>query len=71
MTNAAELECALIKARLTKKDFAKALGISLQALYNRLNNTAEFKASEILCACKILSLSSKQRDKIFFASVVE
>lgn len=66
MTNSVELEYAINKAGLTKKDFASKLGISLQTLYNKLNNCTEFKAGEIIKACEILNLKGKERGKIFF-----
>ena len=68
MTDVIELEYALKKAKMTKKAFAIALGISLQTLYNKLNNSAEFKASEILKACEILGLKNSEKEKIFFAN---
>ena len=58
MTNKIELEYAIKKAGLTKGEFAKRLGISLQTLYNKINNNVEFKASEIIQASKILKLES-------------
>ncbi len=67
MTNKIELEYAIKKAGLTKGEFAKKLGISLQTLYNKINNNVEFKASEIIQASKILKLDSKTRNQIFFA----
>lgn len=71
MTNKVELECALKRARLSKRGFAEKLGISIQALYNKINNTAEFKASEILKACEILSLANSEKEIIFFAHDVD
>ena len=71
MTNAIELEYILNKMKITKKEFASLLGISLQALYNKLNNKVEFKASEIIKACKVLQLADTDRDKIFFATNVD
>lgn len=71
MTNAIELEYILNKMRMTKKEFASLLGISLQALYNKLNNKVEFKASEIINACRILKLKDTERDKIFFDTKVD
>ena len=70
MTNLKELEIALVKVGLTKKEYAKALGISVQALYNKINNIAEFKVSEIVKSCEVLNLSSEDREKIFFAPLV-
>lgn len=68
MTNSVELEYAIKKSGMSKKQFAKKLGISLQTFYNKLYNRVEFKASEILKACELLKLNGKEKDKIFFAN---
>ena len=70
MTNIKALEIALVKVGLTKKDYAKALGISVQALYNKINNSVEFKVSEIIKSCEVLNLSPSERDEIFFSPLV-
>ena len=70
-TNTDVLEIALIKSKITKKELASKLGISLQALYNKLNNEVDFKASEIVKTTEILNLSKKEREQIFFAGNVE
>lgn len=69
MTNKVELECALKRAHISKQNFAKMLGISAQALYNKLNNKAEFKASEILKTCKLLCLKGEDVETIFFTKL--
>lgn len=71
MTNTLELEIAIKRARISKKELAKKLNISLQTLYNKISNTVEFKASEISELCNILKLSNKKRDLIFFAVSVD
>lgn len=71
MTNSDMLEIALIKKKVTKKELASALGISLQALYNKIGNSAEFKASEIVKAVELLGLTKGERERIFFARNVE
>ncbi len=71
MTNIIELEVAIKRAQITKKELAHQIGISTQALYNKLNNSAEFKASEIAKTCDLLNLDRKDRDKIFFAQNVD
>ena len=67
MTDAIKLDYFLKKAKITKKAYAKQLGISLQCLYNKLNNNSEFKQAEITTTCEFLHLSHKDRDEIFFA----
>lgn len=46
---------------------AKMLGISRASLYKKLNGNVEFKVSEIVSLCKVLHLSDKERDLIFFS----
>ena len=41
------------------------IGISREALYKKISNTTEFKASEITKLSKILNLSNRARDVIF------
>ena len=50
---------------------ANILGITRGALYKKLDNITEFKASEIVLLKKILNLSDKERDDIFFNVKVE
>ena len=66
MTDVAQLEYFIKKAQITKRQIAKELCISETALYNKLNNNAEFKASEIVKMQEILKLTNDERDKIFF-----
>jgi hypothetical protein len=46
---------------------AKKLNLSACGLKRKIENTNEFKASEIVKLCEILGLDDKMRDKIFFA----
>lgn len=46
------------------------IGISREALYKKISNTTEFKASEITKLSKILNLSNRARDVIFFDTKV-
>ena len=71
MTDVITLEYYLKKAHITKKMYAKKLGISLQCLYNKLNNISEFKQAEIVATCELLGLSGEKRDEIFFARNVD
>ena len=50
---------------MTMTSVAKKLNLSRETLYNRINN-GDFKASEIVEITRILSLSRKERDNIFF-----
>lgn len=69
MTNTLELEIAIKRAGLTKKEIAKKLGISLMGLYKKINNITEFKASEISRLAELLNLTnSEEKEQIFFAN---
>lgn len=67
MFNSLMLEIAITRSQISKRDLAKKLGISEQGLYNKLNGISEFKASEIRALSDELSLSSQEREEIFFA----
>lgn len=67
MTNTLELEVAIKRSGLTKRSIANSLGISEVALYNKISNTSEFKASEIMVLSDMLKLKDCDRDMIFFA----
>ena len=71
MTDTIKLEYYLKKAGITKRMYAEALGISVQGLYNKLNNVSEFKQAEIVITCELLGLDNKTRDEIFFAFRVD
>lgn len=45
---------------------ARKIGISRESLYNKLNESVEFKASEICSIAKVLHLTMEERDGIFF-----
>lgn len=44
------------------------MGMSRGGLYKKINNTNEFKASEIKTISKLFDLTAEEREKIFFAS---
>lgn len=71
MTDSLELDYAIKKAGLNRPMIAKVLGISMMALFNKIHNRTEFKASEIEALKQALHLSNEQRDKIFFAHSVD
>ena len=71
MTDALELDYAIKKAGLNRPKIAKALGISMMSMFNKIHNRTEFKASEIAALKQVLHLSNEQRDKIFFAHDVD
>lgn len=67
MTNKMELEIAIKKSGKSKLDVSKELGISYMGFYKKLNNSSEFKASEIVILSNYLALSHEMREKIFFS----
>lgn len=67
MTNTKLLEDAIDRSGLKKGKIAERLGISRAGLINLINNRAEFRASQIMVLCDLLSLTTDQRDAIFFA----
>lgn len=66
MTDTIELEVALKRANVSRKQASCALGISVTAFFQKLHNQTEFKASEINKLAEMLSLSPGRRDAIFF-----
>ena len=66
MTDTLELEIAVKRAGLTKREIARAMNLSEMGLYKKFQNESEFKASEILMLCDLLNLNSTERDKVFF-----
>ena len=63
MTDKLELEIAIKRAGLTKNEIAKRLNLSKASFYKKLNNTTEFKASEISELYKILKLNSLEEQQ--------
>ncbi|TLN26715.1 helix-turn-helix transcriptional regulator [bacterium] len=68
MTNTAKLRDAINRTGISITFVANSLGITREGLYNKLNGETEFKGSEIAAMAKLLNLSTKERDEIFFAS---
>ncbi|MGN0384567.1 MAG: toxin-antitoxin system, antitoxin component, Xre family protein [Lachnospiraceae bacterium] len=71
MTDTEALNEEISNSGITIKSIAQKLGITREGFYKKLNNETEFKASEISAMQKILNLSNKKRDDIFFAQEVE
>lgn len=71
MTNTEVLSKEISNSGITITAIAKKLGITREGFYKKLNNETEFKASEISAMQRILNLSNKKRDDIFFAKEVE
>lgn len=71
MTDKKLFEITLLKKSKTKQNIADLLGLSLQTVYNKINNVVDFKTGEISKICEFLKLSNRERDLIFFAHNVE
>ncbi|MBS7183456.1 DUF739 family protein [Eubacterium sp. LMAG:50] len=68
MTDSEALNKVIENSGLKLTFIARALKLSREGFYKKLNNQTEFKASEIVKMQEILNLSNEQRDKIFFAN---
>lgn len=71
MTDTEKLNDAISKSGIQITAIANKLGISREGFYKKLNNETEFKASEISAMQRILGLTNRKRDEIFFAQKVE
>ena len=68
MTDSEALNKVIENSGLKLTFIARALKLSREGFYKKLNNQTEYKASEIVKMQEILNLSNEQRDKIFFAN---
>lgn len=68
MTNSKMLREEIRKSGLKYKFLAQKLAISSYALQRKIDNLAEFKASEIVIFTKLLHLTEPKRNAIFFAN---
>lgn len=68
MTNTQMLNDKIADSGRAKAFIARKLGITTQALYNKISNRNEFKVNEVIELCKILDIKSiAEREQIFFA----
>ena len=68
MTDTEILNARIKEMGIKKGKLAAELGITQTALWQKMNNKREFKASEINALCSLLCISSLQdKEKIFFA----
>ena len=68
MFNTKLLEKKISDSCMTMVSLAEKTGILRESLYNKLKGNTEFKASEISSLSKVLRLSTRERDAIFFDS---
>ena len=68
MTHTKLLEEKITLSGLKKTFIAKEIGISRYSLIQKINNTTEFKPSEITKLCAILNITTlEEKERIFFA----
>ena len=67
MTDTKRLRKKIDGTGISITHISEQMGITRECFYNKLNTDTEFKASEIVALSKLLHLSDKERDAIFFA----
>lgn len=68
MTDTKELKTRINDSGLKLTAIAEALGLTRQALWNKIENVNEFKASEIAALADILHLTENEATNIFLRS---
>ena len=71
MTNTALLEQYIEKSGYRKSYIAAQLGLTAYGFSLKISNKSEFKASEITILCKLLKITARDKEAIFFAKVVD
>lgn len=66
MTDSEKLQKKIKEQGITFSFLAMKIGITREALYKKIRNESEFKASEIVTITKLLDLSDIERNEIFF-----
>jgi predicted transcriptional regulator len=61
-----KLKKVIAEKGLMHKAVAEKLGISPYGFALKLNGTTDFKVSEMNRVCEVLSLTSEERNRIFF-----
>lgn len=70
MTNTKLLREAIEKSGYKKAYIAQCIGLSYQGYLNKERGESEFRQSEIEGICKLLDLTAKEKEAIFFATEV-
>ena len=65
--NREKLKSLIDESGMTVTSISDKLGISRKSLYLKLDGKTEFKVSEMAALSKILHMSSKDRNSIFFS----
>ena len=72
MTDSAALRQLIAERGLKLKFIAEKLNLSAYGLALKIDNTNEFKTSEISTLCELLGVTSlREKERIFFAQNVE
>lgn len=66
MTNTELLKQKIDESGYKMQFIAEQIGVSYQALYNKIGNKTEFLASEIMKLSELLKLTDEERNAIFF-----
>ena len=67
MTDCKALNERIKTSGLKKGHIAKSIGVSRQSLNTKLQGEREFKLDEVTLICKLLNISTEERENIFFA----
>ena len=67
MTDTEKLRAKVRESGYKFRYLAEQLGISHQALYNKIDNKTQFLASEIMRLSEILALTPEEKESIFFS----
>lgn len=70
MTDSKKFKDYMRERGYTVKMLAEKMGISHEALYQKIANERAFKATEIMRISEIFGMSTDDRDEIFFAKQV-
>ncbi|RDY20743.1 helix-turn-helix domain-containing protein [Criibacterium bergeronii] len=65
MTNSKKLKDSIKKSGYKMGYLANKLGLSRQALSNKINNITDFTVKEMLTLSQILALNDEERKEIF------
>lgn len=66
MTDTKELEKRIKDSGLKKKYICEALNLSYQGFMNKVTNINFFNTDEVKKLCKLLNISTKDKERIFF-----
>lgn len=67
MVDTERLEKIINESGLKKKYIAAELGLSPWGLTRKIRNCSEFLASEVNALCKVLHISKRVKEEIFFS----